>query len=363
VPTDARDLPLRIAGLGRHLPGPCLDWDDVRRILRRHPDGLSESAQEQLLKETGTIGRHYAIDFSGGDRSESNTSMAAAAGRRALAAAGWTPADVELLVVTTVVPDHLMPPTSTLVQEALGIPECLDIEISANCTAPYKGLLIAADALRSGRVRRALVCSSQYISFLGFPPWACPERMGPAQGALRWIVSDGAGAWALERAEPDSGLRVWSRSGGVGKRAGMSLPFGAADPDVATLHHRGAQHVSQDMHYVLKTSLRYAPTALRAMLKDLDLDGERIDHFIPAVSSMQIAEKFQDIFARECGIRPDAWRMNFTRVGYLGGVTLPVVLSEMTEAGTLRPGDLVCSFAEESSKWMCAGAALRWPRP
>jgi 3-oxoacyl-[acyl-carrier-protein] synthase III len=52
--------------------------------------------------------------------------------------------------------------------------------------------------------------------------------------------------------------------------------------------------------------------------------------------------------------------MDFTRVGYLGGVQFPVTMAELIETGTLRPGDLVCSFAEESSKWMCAGAALRW---
>ena len=52
--------------------------------------------------------------------------------------------------------------------------------------------------------------------------------------------------------------------------------------------------------------------------------------------------------------------MNFTRVGYLGGVGFMVVLDEMARAGALHPGELVCSFAEESSKWMCAGATLRW---
>jgi 3-oxoacyl-[acyl-carrier-protein] synthase III len=76
---------------------------------------------------------------------------------------------------------------------------------------------------------------------------------------------------------------------------------------------------------------------------------------------MQVVRKLQPLLARRCGLRPEVWRMNFTRVGYLGGVTLPFTLGELAREGTLRPDDLICSFAEESSKWMCAGMLFRWP--
>ena len=178
--------------------------------------------------------------------------MAAEAGRRALAMAGWKPEDVELLVVTTVIPDQLMPPTSTLVQEALGIPRCAELEISANCTAPTKGIMVAANQLRLGDCTRALVCSSQYVSFLGLPPWSNPAQMTPQQGHLRWVLSDGAAALALERAEPDIGLRTWLESIGGGKRSGMSLPLGAGSPDLTSAFASGNQHVTQDALYVLK---------------------------------------------------------------------------------------------------------------
>jgi 3-oxoacyl-[acyl-carrier-protein] synthase-3 len=351
---------IRIAGTGSHLPGPALDQDAVRAFLRRYPDGLGEAMQERLLEESGIRTRHFAIDTRDESRRETGTTMAVAAGRRALDAAGWRPEDVDLLVVTTIVPDQLMPPTSTLVQEALGIPRCAEVAIAANCSGPYKGVAFAAGQLRLGESRRALVCGTQYSSFLFRPPWANPASMDATHGALRWIVSDGAGALALEPGEPDTGLRVWLESSGPGERSGMSLALGAAFPDLVGQFERGTHHVVQDDRFVLRVGIRRALEAIERMLRHLEIDPARLDHFLPAVSSMQVARGFQRMVAERCGIPPESWRLSLERTGYVGGVGFMILLDELARDGTLRPGDTVCTFAEESSKWMAAALFLRW---
>jgi 3-oxoacyl-[acyl-carrier-protein] synthase-3 len=102
--------------------------------------------------------------------------------------------------------------------------------------------------------------------------------------------------------------------------------------------------------------------ALESMVRSLGIDGASVDHFVPAVSSMRLASMLERPIAARCGIRPDAWRLNLDRVGYLGGVGFLVILDEMARAGRLKRGDIVCGFAEESSKWMAAGLVLRWDR-
>lgn len=350
---------LRIAGTGSYLPGPPLDRDRLRGFLRRYPDGLSEREQEHLLETSGIESRHFAIDLEDPSRRESNTSMAAAAGRRALDAAGWKPEDVDLLVVTTVVPDQLMPPTSTLVQEALGIERCAEVGISANCTAPTKGLMIAAAQLQLGHYRRALVACSQFASFGFLPPWANPSQMAPNQGHLRWILSDGAAAVALEAGEPDIQLRVMLESSGVGKRSGMSLALGANYPDLRAAFESGSHHAVQDPRYALKEGIPHVLDGLERMLRALEVPASSIAHFIPSISSMQVARRLQSA-VEHLGVRPEVWRLNFTRVGYVGSVAVLIMLDELVRQDAIAPNDIVCTVAEESSKWMYAGTVFRW---
>ncbi len=350
---------LRIAGTGSYLPGPPLDRDTLRTFLRQYPDGLSEREQDYLIATSGIEQRHYAVDVIDPTRRESNTSMATAAARRALDAAGWEPSDIDLLVVTTVVPDQLMPPTSTLVQEALGIERCAEIGLSANCTGPTKGLMIAASQLELGRYRRALVACSQFASFGFLPPWANPAQMAPNQGHLRWILSDGAAAVALEEGEPDIQLRFALESTGIGKRSGFSLALGAMHPDLQAAYATGSHHASQDPRYALREGIPLAREGLRRMLQAFEVPAASIAHFIPSISSMQVARRLQ-AETDEFGIRSDAWRLNFTRVGYVGSVAVLIMLDELARTGQLRPGDIVCTSAEESSKWMYAGSLFRW---
>ncbi len=350
---------VRVVGTGSYLPGPPLDTERVTTFLRRYPDGLTSQQQDRLIAESGILTRHFAIDVDDPGKRETNASMAAAAGRRAMEAAGWSARDVQLLVVTTVVPDQLMPPTSTIVQEMLGIESCAELAISANCTAPTKGLMVAADQIQIGRVERALVCSAQFASFGFVPPWSNPAARNAQQGHLRWILSDGAGAIALEQSDRDMSLRVHLESRGTGLPSGMSVRLGAAHPDLGEVILSGAHHVTQPPLFALNHGMRLAKDGLARMLRATELPGNAIDHFIPSISSLQVARKMEKTFGT-LGVRPDAWRMNFTRTGYVGSVAVPIMLDELARADALHSGDVVCTVAEESSKWMFAGTVLRW---
>jgi 3-oxoacyl-[acyl-carrier-protein] synthase III len=75
---------------------------------------------------------------------------------------------------------------------------------------------------------------------------------------------------------------------------------------------------------------------------------------------MGFVRLIQRLGAERLGLREDVWRVALPRIGNVGGAAFLVVLDELARAGALRPGELVCSFAEESSKWMFAGTVFRW---
>lgn len=351
---------VRIAGTGSYLPGPPITRNELRERFRDPPDCLPERVRETILAESGIETRHFGVDLATYEARESNTSMAATAARDALEAAGWTASDIDLLVVTTVVPDQLMPPTSTLVQQALGIPACAEVEISANCTAPYKALQLAANQIRLGQCRRALVCSSQFVSFLGMPPWSAPEKMTPWESQLRWVLSDGAGAIALERAERDIDLRVWSQSRATDRTPGMELPIGAAHTNLTEAVQRGMHHVSQRARRLRTDVMREGWAVVEHMLDRLEVRAAEVDHAIPELPGIQFAEIAREHVVGRLGLREEAWRFDLPRTGNVGGATLPIALDRLARSGRLKPGELVASFAVESSNWMFAGLAFRW---
>jgi 3-oxoacyl-[acyl-carrier-protein] synthase III len=75
---------------------------------------------------------------------------------------------------------------------------------------------------------------------------------------------------------------------------------------------------------------------------------------------MRFAEVAQQVLRDEIGLPLSAWRLDLADVGNVGGATFAIVLDRLLASRRVKPGELVVSFAEESSKWMFAGAALRW---
>jgi 3-oxoacyl-[acyl-carrier-protein] synthase III len=140
----------------------------------------------------------------------------------------------------------------------------------------------------------------------------------------------------------------------------MSLQLGSAYPDFVRAFQLGDHHVSQDDRYVLKAGVSHAIAGLQRMCDRLGIVASQIDHFIPAVSSMQLVSGLKRILAERCEVPTDCWRTNLDRVGYLGGAGFMVVLDELVRAADVRPGEIICAVAEESSKWMFAGLTLRW---
>ena len=166
-----------VRGTGQALP---------RRIMKNADfEGMVETSDEWIAQRTGIRQRHIASD------DETTASLGEGAARAALADAGLTPDDIDLIVLATSTPNNTFPATAVEIQQRLGMRHGYAFDMQAVCSGFVYAVTTADAYIRGGLARRVLVIGSETFSRI-----------------LDWndrstcvLFGDGAGALVLEAAE------------------------------------------------------------------------------------------------------------------------------------------------------------------
>src|SRR5512145_847578 len=124
-----------ITGWGMAVPEQILTNADIERLV--------DTSDEWIRERTGIRERHIS------GPGESTSTLATEAGRRALAQANLSPADIDLVVLSTCTPDRPFPATACRVQANLGIPHAGAFDLAAACSGFVYGLSVATSMIRS----------------------------------------------------------------------------------------------------------------------------------------------------------------------------------------------------------------------
>jgi 3-oxoacyl-[acyl-carrier-protein] synthase III len=366
-------VPVRVAGTGSFLPGPPVSNDRVEMALgtldRAAPriKNFVENQGPKFLEQSGIALRHFAVDPQTGELTHTHSSLAENAARQALEMAGMKPQDMELIVVACPTYDHATPPTSTLVQERLNIPNCAEMEIHSNCAGVGKSVQIAFDALRSGRYRTALVTYSQLSSMYLRGCFLNQEKMDRVHVAMRWILADGAGALVLE-ARPENHveheiLGTFTESVGPGRQPGMTAGGYAADlakTTIPQMYDQAKYHLWQDFAATNRDAGPLLLDGLCKFTRQLGINSDTVDHYVLSIPTVQFYNSQFDAFIARLGITREQGRFRGANTGYCGGASILLHFDEMVRSGELKSGQTAVVHSVESSKWMSAGFAVRW---
>ncbi len=169
----------RIAGTGGYLPKTVRTNDDISRMV--------DTNDAWIVERTGIRERRIAAPH------ETASSMGECAARQAIAAAGWEPESIDLIIMATSTPDRIFPSAACILQQRLGIRECGAFDVQAACSGFIYAMSIADQFIRAGTASRVLVVGSEINSRL--VDWS--DR------TTCILFGDGAGAVVLEAsAEP-----------------------------------------------------------------------------------------------------------------------------------------------------------------
>jgi 3-oxoacyl-[acyl-carrier-protein] synthase-3 len=297
----------RITGTGSYLPARCLTNRDLAALV--------DTTDEWIVARTGIRQRHIAAD------GEFTSDLALHACRAALAAAGRTSADVDLIIVATSTPDMVCPSSACLLQAKLGVARGAAFDVQAVCAGFVYGLATADLFVRAGQFRCALVVGAEVFSRI-----------------LDWkdrstcvLFGDGAGAVVLE-ASPQPGI-LSSHLHADGRYAGiLNTPGHVAGGAI-----QGDPTLKMDGGAVFKLAVRVLEDSAREALAANGLGVSDVDAYIAHQANVRIISHV----AKKLGISDARCIVTVDRHANTSAASIPLALDVAVRDGRVRPGHTV----------------------
>ena len=301
------DVRARVVGLGKYLPERILTNSDLERLV--------DTSDTWIQERTGVRERRMVAD------DESASTMAIEAARVALAQAEIDPADLDLIIVTTITPDGLFPAVASRVQHGLGAKRAAAFDISAACVGFLTGMATASQFINSGTYQRVLVVGSETLS----------RMIDWKDRSTCVLFGDGAGAVVLEASDRGGPLSFVFHSDGSGVHF-LYAP-GPCGPPATT--EQGNYYIAMEGTQIFKFAVHAMEASAREAVEAAGLALDDIDLLIPHQANLRII----NATAKALGIPAERVMINVDRYGNTSSASIPIALREAWEQDRLHDGD------------------------
>ena len=302
----------RVAGTGSYLPEQRLSNQDL--VERLAKSGL-ETSDEWITTRSGISARHFAAT------NELTSDLAVKAAQAALASAGMTSEDLDLIILATSTPDHLggFPSTACVVQDKLGAhTACAAFDVQAVCAGFTYALAIADAFIRSGSYKKVLVIGAETFSrILDFNDRGTCVLFG-----------DGAGAVILE-ASTEPGILSTALHADGSQRDILCVPGRAGNGEV-----HGSPFMTMDGPAVFKLAVKVLEQVAHEVLEKANLKPEQIDWLVPHQANIRIMEGT----AKKMGMSMDKVIVTVHEHGNTSAASIPLALDAGVRSGQIKRG-------------------------
>ncbi|MDR0862482.1 MAG: ketoacyl-ACP synthase III [Oscillospiraceae bacterium] len=292
---------LRIAGTGAALPERCVTNDELSRLL--------DTSDEWIVTRTGIRERRVVT-------TDTITQLAVTAARQALAEAEVNAEQLDVILCSTLEGDTKTPSLACVVAGELGA-HCAAFDVNAACAGFIYALDIASRYLQTGASNVLIICAEQMSRHADWTDRRTCVLFG-----------DGAGAVVAQRGGELRHLHISTD----GDDAILNIPTNSGNSPFAP-DKQPPQFLHMDGGEVYKF-------AVKAVLRELDLaarsgiNAEDIDLYIIHQANRRIIDAVRE----RTGQPPEKFPVNIDRTGNMSSATIPVLLHELTQSGTVKSG-------------------------
>ena len=314
-----------ISGVGSYLPEKILTNDELATMV--------DTSDEWIRERTGIRERRIAAE------GQFTSDLAVEASKVALADAGLSADDIDLVVVATTSPDKSFPATAAIVQGKLGIKQGAAFDLQAVCSGFIYALSTVEKFLTSGQHKRALVIGAE--TFTRLLDWE--DR------STCVLFGDGAGAFVLEALdEAEAGDR--GMMGAYLRCDGSMVDMLHTDGGVSTTKTAGT--VQMQGNKVFRAAVNRISEAIEMAAGQAHVDVHDIDWLVPHQANERIIEGV----VRKLDLRVEQVVSTIATHGNTSAASIPLAYCVGVEDGRIKKGDLV--LIEGMGGGLTWGAAL-----
>lgn len=358
-----------------YLPNEPVSNDEMESYLGL-VNNTPSKARALILRNNKITTRYYALDKNG--KSTHTNAQITAKAIEGLFDENFKKEDMTLLSVGTTSPDQIQPSHASMVHGELNISKSIEINTSTGlCNSGMNALNYGFLNIKAGIKDNAVCVGSERMS-----AWMTADKFNHEaenlklleerpivafkREFLRWMLSDGAGAFLLETKprENEVSLKIdWidfysyaheieaCMYSGCEKQEDGSLKSWAEYPAEEWLN-QSIFALKQDTKILDKYILVKGAESLRSSFDKHQLDPETVDHVLAHISSGYFKEGLKEEFANVGLDFPwEKWFYNLSEIGNIGAGSIFVAVEQLMNSGKLKKGEKILLCVPESGRF------------
>ena len=324
-----------ITGLGMSFP--------ERRLTNADLEVMVETNDEWIIERTGIKERRIA------EKGVPASHHGAEAALAAIADAGLTPDDIDMIIVPTVTPDMMFPSTACIIQEKIGAKNAWGFDISAACSGFVFALEVARTHVMSGQANRVLVIGTEIMNSI----------VDYTDRNTCILFGDGAGAVVVEAVDPADGGIIDSicRIDGIGGKHLHQKAGGSLHPASEDTIRQGMHYIYQEGRDVYKYAVRGMANVALEVVEKNGFDKSDVSLMVPHQANIRIIEAAQS----RLGLADEQVVITIDRFGNTTSASIPSALQVARDEGRLKKGDLIV-LVSFGAGFTWGANLLRWCR-
>ena len=357
-----------ITSSGTFLPNKAISNEEIEAFLGRI-NGKDSRAKERILKQNGIKTRYYALNKKQ-ETTHSNAQLAVTAIENALQKSSLRSSDVALLCTGTTQGDLLIPGFASMVHAGLDFDKCEVASFQSVCASGIMALKNAYAQIKSNEHPNAVCVGSELASRL------FKASRFEAQGVdslrfdtefLRWMLSDGAGAFVLQNKKSENGISLkidWIELKSLANEFPVCMFTGKTDnkneeektwldyPSYEEASKAGAINLKQDARLLDKV-IKAGAAHYFELIDQGKINRDSIDWFCCHYSSEVFKGPIKELMLKGGGeIADEKWFSNLTSKGNTGSASIFIMLDELMYSGKLKVGDKILCMVPESGRFI-----------